>query len=270
MDNGILYDYLYCLIKKSNNGFLIRRVYLNDIIKDYCQGYKILPELDFKGYYPKAYIHSPARNVLIPEDVNVDNFNTWETTGMNYMRSEVPKELSEIEINIIKSRLKDIPKEIILDSLRTDVINLAYKNPLDMGVIKPLTKPIERYGKVLKDGSHGNLPFHIKALIKSKMETIVGDKFCVIPIKTNEMEGKKVIRRKRIYIAFDMDKGFPEDYEIDFEYYLRSNLWGKINSIFDLTPKELESIILTDDIKKVLNIDYNKEIKNKLNGGMNV
>ena len=53
-------------------------------------------------------------------------------------------------------------------------------------------------------------------------------------------------------MAYDIDKGLPSNYIIDYETYLRSNLWGKINSLFDLKAKELEKEILNEDVRACL------------------
>jgi len=224
--------------------------YLNDIIKDYTMKDAYTPSLEFKGYYPIGYIHSKARNVLIPEGIDIDDSDHWEVTGCNFMRSEVPEELSNIEIEIIKQKMKGIGDETILNWLKKRIENLKYSSSTKLGLIRPLRKPIEQYGRRLKDGTYGGLPSHIKALLRAQKEfglkISVGDKFMVIPILTDEIEGKRKIRRKRVDIAFDIEEGLPNNYKIDFEYYLRSNFWGKIHGLFNMTPKELEEKIMKD------------------------
>jgi len=230
--------------------------YLNDIIQDYSQESKVMPELDIKGFYPLAYIHSPARNVLIPEDGDINNVDTWDVTGMNFMRSEVPEELSDIEIELIKLKMKGASIPVLIYRLRRRIRDLIYVDSTRLGLIKPLTKPISKYGKELKDGTHGGVPYHIKALIKANSErgfmVEEGDKFMMLPILTDELVGKKKIRRKRVDMAFDIDEGLPENYKIDYEYYLRSNLFGKVHQLFDMKPKDLEKEIMSDNLIKIL------------------
>jgi len=59
MDNGILYDYLYCLIKKENKGFLIRRIYLIEIINRY------LGRLGLPLFFKKEVINDLIKMRLI-------------------------------------------------------------------------------------------------------------------------------------------------------------------------------------------------------------
>jgi hypothetical protein len=70
---------------------------------------------------------------------------------------------------------------------------------------------------------------------------------------TDETTGKRIIRRKRIDIAFPIEEGLPEQYDIDYENYLKSNLWGKIHGIFDMKPKDLEKEIMDKSIIKLIN-----------------
>ena len=79
----------------------------------------------------------------------------------------------------------------------------------------------------------------------------VGNKFMVLPIYTNETEGVRKIRRKRVDIAYSIEDGLPSKYKIDFEYYLDSNLWGKIHKLFELTPSELKEKVLDSDVMNV-------------------
>jgi len=231
--------------------------YLNDIIKDYSAGSKILPELDVKGYYPNAYIHSPARNVLVPEDGDINEVDTWDVTGMNFMRSETPEELADIEIELIKLKMKGASIPVLKYKLKRRVIDLLKLDSTKLGLIKPLNKEINEYGRTLKDGTIGGFPYHIKALVKAMHEygfsVNRGEKYMILPIVTDETVGIRKIRRKRIEIAFDIDKGLPSEYQIDYEYYLRGNLWGKIYELFDMKPKDLEKEIMDEKMMKMLN-----------------
>jgi len=247
-------DSCFININKSYNEGMIG--YLNDILEDHSEGSKVMPELDIKGYYPHAYIHSPARNVLIPEDSSIDDDSTWDVTGCNFMRSETPTPLANIEINMIKLKMKGASKESMIYQLKKEILNLRDINKSDLGIIKPLTKPIEEYGKTLLDGSHGNIPYHIKALLRAREEydfdVEVGDKFCIIPIITDETTGVRVIKRKKVFIAFPIEEGLPEEYEVDYENYLKSSLFGKVNGLFDMTSRKLGKEVMTEEIKKKL------------------
>jgi hypothetical protein len=177
---------------------------------------------------------------------------------MNFMRSEVPEELRDIEIEMIKMKLLGQTDIDLEDRLKERVLNLKNVDDTKLGIIKPLTKPIQDYGRELIDGSTGGFPYHIKALKLAQdefgMEINVGEKFMVLPILTDETTGVRVIRRKRIDLAFPIETGLPKGYEVDYECYLRSNLWGKVNSLFkDTTPRQLEKKIMTEDIIEELN-----------------
>lgn len=94
-------DAVYVIAPKELKDELLNR--FNLIISNHCKERKYCstPVLEFKGYYPTAYIHSPARNVLVCED------GQWEATGMNYIRSEVPEPLREIEKSLISMKLEN-------------------------------------------------------------------------------------------------------------------------------------------------------------------
>lgn len=230
--------------------------YLNKVIFDHCKGYRTKPNLDYQDYYNMAYIHTAARKVMIPEDGNIDDVDSWEVTGMNMMRSETPEPLAEIEINILKSKFKDKTNSVILDEVREEIRDLRLKDSTELATIKPLTKPLHEYGKTLLDGSHGNIPYHIKSLMRASDEygfTVnVGEKFGILPIITDEYTGKRIKKRKRVFIAFDTETGLPDNYIIDYTSYLKSNLWGKICKILDMTSKELEKEVMTEHVKSAL------------------
>ena len=44
-------------------------------------------------------------------------------------------------------------------------------------------------------------------------------------------------------MAYSTDDGLPGMYEVDWSSYLKSNLYGKINKLFDMNVKELEKEI---------------------------
>ena len=228
---------------------------LNKVIAEYSGNSNITPVLEKKGYYKIAYIHSPARNVLVPEDGSVDNPETWNVTGMNFYRSEVPDALADIEIGLLKLKLSGQSPEDMIEYLKERVKALTTEDSRRLGLIKPLNKPISKYGRRCKDGSLGAIPSHIKALLRAMKEyglkIEVGNKFMVLPIYTNETEGVRKIRRKRVDIAYSIEDGLPSKYKIDFEYYLDSNLWGKIHKLFELTPSELKEKVLDSDVMNV-------------------
>jgi len=230
--------------------------YLNEQISKYCEGYLVQPNLDFKNFYPIGYIHSKARNVLVPEDGDIYNSETWDITGMDFLRSETPEPIGDIEIKLISMVFEGHTREELINSLREMVQNLVSIDSTLLGTMKPLHKPITAYGKMKKDGTWGGVPFHIKALQKANVEygfqVNLNEKFMVIPIISDETEGKRVIKRKRAFIAYSPETGLPSSYRIDFENYLRSNLWGKIDSLFNCKPKELEKEIMNDDVKMCL------------------
>jgi DNA polymerase elongation subunit (family B) len=225
--------------------------YLNNTIKEYCEGYLIQPNLDFKNYYPIGYIHSKARNVLVPEEGDINNSETWDITGMDFMRSETPEPIGNMEIKLISLTFEGHTRQELIDNLREMIKELISIDSTLLGTMKPLHKPINAYGKLMKSGKWGGIPYHIKALQKATAEygfqVNLNEKFMVIPIYTNETEGKRVIKRKRAFVAYSPETGLPNQYRIDFEHYLKSNLWGKINNLFDCTPKELEKEVMNDE-----------------------
>lgn len=234
--------------------------YLNNIIKDHCKGYIAEPTLEFKDYYPLGYIHSPARNVMIPEGVTIDNDKEWDVTGCNFMRSEVPEILANIEIKLLKMKLKNKSRDLMIRELKKMVKRLPQEDSTKLGLVKPLKKEIYEYGKQLKDGTHGGVPYHIKALSKSGKEfnfTVnVGEKFMILPYVTGETTGVKVKKKKVDFVAFDIEKGLPKEYTIDYTAYLKSNLWGKIYQLFDTTPSKLAKEILDDEVMSGLFVGY--------------
>jgi len=237
-------DSVYVNMPKEDAEWLL--VELNVIIDKYCeeQGYSHIPHLDYKGFYPKAYIHSPARNVLIDEN------GEWESTGMNYYRSEVPQPLADVEKTMIAMRIDGKTDDELFEKLKNMIDNLKNEDTRELGIIKPLSKSLKKYGRKNKAGKIGGIPYHISALLRAKDEydfmVKVGEKFCVLPILVDEWEGVRVKRRKKVFMAYDIDEGLPDIYEIDWTQYLRSNLFGKICKLFDMKPKELESKIYVE------------------------
>jgi len=227
---------------------------LNRRIKIYCneRGYSMVPNLEYKGFYPRAYVHSPARNVLVDEN------GEWHTTGMNYMRSEVSEPLANIEKELIRMKIDNASIESMEESLREMVKKLKDVPSYELAVIKPLTKSIKKYGR-MKDGVRIAVPYHIKSLLKAEKEygfmVPIKGKFCVLPIIVDEWTGIRVKRRKEVFMAFETNTELPNMYQIDYKAYLRSNLFGKINELFNLKPKELQAKILTDDVKNELRIE---------------
>ncbi len=212
---------------------------LNKAIENHCNTnkYSTIPRLDYKGFYPRAYIHSAARNVLVDEN------GDWDITGMNMMRSEVPPPLAEIEKELISLKLTGASVDTLLTRLKDMVNELKYKDTRELGIVKPLSKSIKKYGRKGKDGTLVGIPYHINALQRAEKEygfmVKIGEKFSVIPILIDEWEGVRVRRRKKAYMAYPTDEGLPEMYEIDWDNYLKSNLYGKIKNLFNMTKREL-------------------------------
>ncbi len=233
--------------------------YLNGMIENYFKKDKIVPSLEFDGYYPHGYIHSKARRVLVPKGININDDENWIVKGCNFMRSETPEPLSDIEIKLIKMRMANKSRDEMIIQLKEDIKELINANTSHMGVIKPLSKNIKEYGKMKKSGEIGGIPFWITALKRAKDEygfsVNIGDKYSVIPIITDETTGVRVIRRKRVFMAYNTEKGLPKNYNIDYTNYLKSNLWGKICDLFIMTPKKLEETIMTDDVKSYLFVE---------------
>ena len=230
--------------------------HLNKRIIQHCQGYLVMPNLDFKNFYKIGYIHSKARNVLVPEDGNLYEVDTWDVTGMDFLRSETPEPIGDMEIKLISLKFEGHTKQELIEELRKMICNLINTDSTLLGTSKPLHKSILSYGKPKKDGTIGGIPYHISALKRAEKEygfqVNIGDKFLVLPVITGETEGKRKIKRKRVFIAYSSEEGIPKQYSIDFESYLRSNLWGKISTLFDLKPKELENEVINDDVKACL------------------
>jgi len=200
---------------------------LNAIVEKYIKehGYLYTPRFEFKGYYPRAYIHSAARNVL--EDENGE----WHVTGMNLVRSDAPQYVKNLEKSIIKMLLDGKSKDEILAWLSDHLSRIKEARPSELGLAKPLKKPLEKY-KVKS--------YHIKALINAKeeygLEVKEGEKFYVLPVKKLKSTGKPGV------IAF-MNDEFPEGYEIDYEAYLKSNVYNKIAKMLDV-----------DDVQNLLEV----------------
>jgi DNA polymerase elongation subunit (family B) len=256
-------DSCYIYANKEDQSGIVG--YLNDIITDYSEGSLVMPTLEDKGFKTIGYIHSPARNIMISENNDIDNDETWEVTGMNFMRSEVPEELARMEIELIKMKMKKLDDKEIKLKLKDMIKNLVNIDNTRLGLIKPLSKPLKEYGRELLDGTHGALPGHINALLRAHdeygFELEVGDKFMVLPVLSDEITGKRILKRKRIDMAFPIEEGMPSSYKIDYEYYLRSNLWGKIHLLFNMKPKDLEKEIMDEEMIKLFGLEeYNKKL----------
>jgi hypothetical protein len=231
--------------------------HLNSTIRKHCKDYIVFPELEFKGWYPLGYIHSPARNVLVPEGVSIDDDENWEETGCNFARSETPEPLAKIEIELIKMKLKHQDDKMV-DRLKEMIKELPDKKPSELALVKPLNKKISEYGKPKKDGTIGSVPFHITAMKRSHdefgLELKLKEKYGILLVIKEEYTGVRKKKRKVVHIAFDLEKGLPSNYQIDYYNYLKSNLFGKINGLFSLSVKELENLVLDEEVKNKLGI----------------
>lgn len=245
-------DSVYFIAPKSKAKELTTK--LNRIINDFAKlnKWKFSPKLDFEGFYPKAYVHSPARNVMVEED------GEWNTTGCNFMRSETPKPLADIEETLIRMKLDGESTTELLIKLKEMLIELPDYSTNKLGLEKPLKKPVEKYGRKLKDGTYGGFPYHIKAVMKAEKEfgldIPVGGRYMIIPIISHDVLGVRVLKWNREWMAYDIDGELPECYEVDFEEYLRSNLWGKIYDLFELEPDEIEELAFDSQVRTALNI----------------
>lgn len=244
-----------------------------DILKklgdNYCRrkGYTVNFNLDFEDYYPVGYIHTAARNVLVPDIKRIDDYpedpDAWEVTGMNFMRSETPEELANIEIELIKRAMKGYSKDNLLKYLKKRIETLYEVDSTKLGIIKPLNKSINKYGGTRKDGGKCPIPYHIKALLRANEDydfmVEEGEKFMIIPIITDEVKGVRKIRRQKIEIAYPIKSGLPSQYKIDFENYLSGNLIGKVYKLFDMKKSEL----MKEVRNCIPNIDIADEILEK-------
>lgn len=238
-------DSVYFLAPKKKAKELTIR--LNVIIKDFCErnGWTFAPKLDFEGYYPKVYVHSPARKVLVDED------GEWIVTGCNFMRAEVPEPLANIEEKLIAMKLDKKTNDEMLKELKSMMLDVSGKSSEDLGIEKPYGKPIEKYGRKLQDGSIGGFPYHIKALQRAideyGLDIEQGDRFRILPIISSEITGVRVLKWARQYMAYPVDGKLPDAYIIDYEEYFRSNLFGKIDGLFGVSAKELEKLVFSDN-----------------------
>lgn len=233
--------YIRCPKNKKND--LVKLI--NSTVSEYCKnkGYRIPAELEFEEYYPIVYIHSPARNVLVPEGVEITDRENWKVTGMNFMRSETPEELADIEEELVMMSLQKKSISEKMDHLMSRISDLDKVPQSRLGIIKPLNKDLSKYGGEGEGGRKIPIPYHIKAYLRANkeygFELNVGEKFMILPIITNKWSGKRVIKRSKIEMAFPVDGELPEHYKIDYENYLKANLVGKIYGLFDMTSKEL-------------------------------
>jgi len=245
-------DSLYFKAKKDQALDVIKEI--NKFIEEYCneRGYKHIPYLDFEGYFTKAYIHSPARNVLVDEKGN------WKTTGMSFMRSDTPKAISDIERDIIKMKLDECSNEEMLTHLKNSIYNLKKGDTREFGLLKPLNKDISKYQGTTKDGRKKTKPYHIKALEKAYedygFDVTVGEKYLILPVIVDEWEGVRKIKRVTQWVAYDIDEGLPEMYDVDWRAYLRSCMFGKVCKLFNLTPRKLEK-----ELGLVYKYEYEKQ-----------
>jgi hypothetical protein len=176
---------------------------------------------------------------------------------MDFARSETAEPIAQIEIEMIKMKLK-YQDEQMLGKFRQMIKELPSRTTTELALIKPLNKKVSEYGKLKKDGTIGNIPFHITAMVRANkeygLELKLKEKYGILPIITNEFIGIRVKRRKRVDMAFPIDSGLPETYKVDYQIYLQTNLFGKVNDLFGLTPKQLELEVLDEETKGILGI----------------
>jgi len=236
-------DSSYVICPKDRKYELIDLV--NSITDDYCEerGYRVNAELEYEDFYPIGYIHSPARKVLVPEGIEIEDRDNWLVTGMNFMRSETPEVLADIEENLVMMALQRKSKNTMIDYLIKRIKNIDKLPQHELGLSKPLNKDVSKYGGTNSDGRTIPVPYHIKAYMRANkgygFELEVGEKFMILPIITDSWKGVNKIRRNKVDMAFPLDGELPDCYKVDYEKYLESNLIGKIYSLFDMSKKEL-------------------------------
>ena len=262
-------DSAFILAKKEDAEKITKHI--NDVVRNYCEGYKIIPELEFEAYFPVGYIHTAARRVLVPECVEIDDDENWVVKGMSFMRSETPEPLGDIEVELIKMKLKKEPIEKLLVRLKEMIKELPNYDSIELALIKPLNKPVNKFGRLGKEGTDNEgkivgIPFHVKSMQLAEeeygLELVIGSKYGIISVITDEMTGIRVKRMKNKVIAFSLNDGLPSNYKINYEAYLDSNLFGKVFGLFEMKTKELKMKVLEDkELCEKLGIEYKEEIK---------
>ena len=218
--------------------------------------------LDIKGYYPKVYIHSKARNVLVDED------GEWKTTGMGFTRSETPIYFGEIEKQLIQKRLDEEPIDEIREWFKDVCTNkIKEVDSIELGNIKPLNKAIYDYGKweneklkgehtveeyleYIDKGIWKGVPEHIKAYLYAwydyGFQVSIGEKFEIILVKN-------IPRLNRSdYIAYSMDEGLPEKYEIDYENHLIRKFFNVVDFLLEFEGDEIVDYVFPEHNKKLM------------------
>jgi len=224
---------------------------VNERVRNHCldRGYKKFFIFDYEGFIPHMYVHTAARNVKVPEGIDIDDDDNWDVTGMNFYRSETPDEIVNIEINLIKLKFHKKTNKEVLEYLKERIKNLKNVDVRKLAITAPLAKKLEKYGRpgksgTINEGSTVGIPYHIKAYMNANeqygLELNVGDKFMVIPVLTDKVIGVKKFKREAVYMAFTNEIGLPRQYDVDYEMYLKSVLYGKIYQILDMSEKELE------------------------------
>lgn len=214
-------DSLYVIGSKNEIDKIV--MLANKSVKEFVKkrGYLYTPQFEFKDFYPKGYIHSPARNVMVRED------GEWVVTGMNLIRSDAPDFLQDLERKIIELYLEGYNKDDILKEVINILKTLKEKSPDYLGIPKPLKKSPEAY-KVKSA--------HVKAVLNAiaeyGFEIHIGEKFLMLPVR-------KLKNGEKGYIAFRYGE-WPDSYEIDYMEYVRSVVLGKVAIMLDVNPKELK------------------------------
>ena len=241
-------DSIYIQAPKKNKDLLVSTI--DNMVERYCKekGYRVPAQLEYQEpYIKRAYIHSPARNVMVPEKVDIDDDKNWKVTGMNFMRSETPDALKKIEIDLVKLKLKRRSAVELIQYLKKAIASLGELTSIDLGIVKPFNKPLNEYGGQTEDGRNIPIPYHIQALIDAHdeygFEIEEGEKFMLLPVMSEETTGKRKVTRVRKYMAFPISEGLPKQYTIDYENYLKSNLYGKIYQLFDIPSDILEECV---------------------------
>jgi len=236
-------DSLYILGGKQEIDRVIELA--NKSVEEYvrARGYLYTPKFEFKDFYEKGYIHSPARNVMVRED------GEWVVTGMNLIRSDAPDFLQDLERKIIELYLEGHKKDEILAEVISILKHLDEKSPDYLGIPKPLKKKPEAY-KVKSA--------HIKAVLNAiaeyGLDINVGEKFLMLPVK-------RLKNGEKGYIAFRYGE-WPDGYEIDYLEYVRSVVLGKVAIMLDVNPKDLKKKF-EEELKPVYVGDENADRQQK-------
>lgn len=195
--------------------------FINSELKEYCKlrNFNYTPRIEFKGFYPRAYIHAKAQNILRDKEGNL------KITGMKMIKADTPLWFSNLLIDIANMILDRKEKHEILSYIKVKINKeLPTLEPTEIAKTISLKKEISEYK---------NKAQHVKAIENAmklfNLNPKLNERYYMLPIKHKEYD----------VIAFRNSEQI-KDFKIDYKRLVESHLLSMLSNLLNESTKTLK------------------------------